>query len=506
MTTIPNLIENAVKNFQDQEAVVDENLRWTFKEYGEQINSATKAFMSKGIEPGDRVAIWAPNAAEWPVAALGAHCAGAVLVPINTRFKGEEASYILNRTSAKILFTVTDFLDTNYVDLLNGVTSQLDIEEIVVLRGSTPNNCTTWEDQVTDNDLCHILFTSGTTGKPKGAMLEHAAVCRSYQTWCEVIGLTSTDRYLVVNPFFHTFGLNAGILACLMTGATLIPHPVFDVPSVMKRIPEEKITMLPGAPTIYQTILNHPELENFDMSSLRLAVTGAAAIPVEMIYGMRERLGFETVVTGYGLTEASGIATMCRHDDDPEIIAKTSGRAIDGVEVLVVDENGSETQAGEPGEVVIRGYNIMRGYLDDPEQTAETIDQDGWLHTGDIGIMDSNGYLDITDRKKDMIITGGFNVYPAEVENSLMSHPEIAQIAIVGAPDERLGEIAVAFVVPAKQTDPTESDLIDWARERIANFKVPRRVIFVENLPTNASGKVLKFELRESINSSKQVD
>ena len=337
-------------------------------------------------------------------------------------------------------------------------------------------------------------------------MLEHAAVCRSYQTWCEVIGLTSTDRYLVINPFFHTFGLNAGILACLMTGATLIPHPVFDVPSVMKRIPEEKITMLPGAPTIYQTILNHPELENFDMSSLRLAVTGAAAIPVEMIYGMRERLGFETVVTGYGLTEASGIATMCRHDDDPEIIAKTSGRAIDGVEVLVVDENGSEVQAGEPGEIVIRGYNVMRGYLDDPEQTAETIDKDGWLHTGDIGVMDRNGYLDITDRKKDMIITGGFNVYPAEVENSLMSHPEISQIAIVGAPDERLGEIAVAFVVPAKQTAPTEADLIIWARERIANFKVPRQVIFVDHLPTNASGKVLKFELRESINSSKQVD
>ena len=524
MATIPHLIENAVKKFQNHEAVVDGNLRWTFKEYEQQIHSATKAFMSKGIEHGDRIAIWAPNAAEWPVAALGAHCAGAVLVPINTRFKGEEANYILSRTSAKILFTVTDFLDTNYVDLLKGASDQLNLEEIVVLRGSTPSNCTTWEEfissgtsvdetdrktrssEVADNDLCHILFTSGTTGKPKGAMLEHAAVCRSYKTWCEVIGLTSTDRYLVINPFFHTFGLNAGILACLMTGATLIPHPVFDVPSVMKRIPEEKITMLPGAPTIYQTILNHPELENFDMSSLRLAVTGAAAIPVEMIYGMRERLGFETVVTGYGLTEASGIATMCRHDDDPEIIAKTSGRAIDGVEVLVVDENGSEVQADEPGEVVIRGYNVMRGYLDDPEQTAETIDKDGWLHTGDIGVMDRNGYLDITDRKKDMIITGGFNVYPAEVENSLMSHPEIGQIAIVGAPDERLGEIAVAFVVPAKQTAPTEADLIIWARERIANFKVPRQVIFVDHLPTNASGKVLKFELRESINSSKQVD
>ena len=291
-----------------------------------------------------------------------------------------------------------------------------------------------------------------------------------------------------------------------MTGATLIPHPVFDVPSVMKRIPEEKISMLPGAPTIYQTILNHPDLENFDMSSLRLAVTGAATIPVDMIYDMREKLSFETVVTGYGLTEASGIATMCRHDDDPEVIAKTSGRAIDGVEVIVVDETGSEVQSGEPGEIIIRGYNIMRGYLDDPEQTAETIDQDGWLRTGDIGVMDANGYLDITDRKKDMIITGGFNVYPAEVENSLMSHPEIGQVAIVGDPDERMGEVAIAFVVPAKNSNPESEEIISWSRERIANFKVPRKVIFVESLPTNASGKVLKFELRERVKDSKQVD
>ena len=524
MTTIPNLVANAVNNFHNHEAVVDEDLRWTFEEYADQINGATKAFISKGIQPGDRIAVWAPNTARWPVAALGAHCAGAVLVPINTRFKGEEAGYILSRTSAKILFTVTDFLDTNYVDLLGDSINQLDLEEIVVLKGSTPSNCTNWEDfinsgvsiselerdarskQVADNDLCHILFTSGTTGKPKGAMLEHAAVCRSYQTWCDVIGLTATDRYLVINPFFHTFGLNAGILACLMTGATLIPHPVFDVPSVMKRIPEEKISMLPGAPTIYQTILNHPDLENFDMSSLRLAVTGAATIPVDMIYDMREKLSFETVVTGYGLTEASGIATMCRHDDDPEVIAKTSGRAIDGVEVIVVDETGSEVQSGEPGEIIIRGYNIMRGYLDDPEQTAETIDQDGWLRTGDIGVMDANGYLDITDRKKDMIITGGFNVYPAEVENSLMSHPEIGQVAIVGAPDERMGEVAIAFVVPAKNSNPESEEIISWSRERIANFKVPRKVIFVESLPTNASGKVLKFELRERVKDSKQVD
>ena len=517
-TTIPELIDDAAKRFAAQEAVVDGNQRWTFADYRDNIHAAARALMARGIGPGDRVAVWAPNAAEWAVAALGVHCSGAALVPINTRFKGHEAGYILERTSACLLFTVTDFLDTDYVDLLATAGQGAGLEETVILRGTVPAGCTAWEDfvadsvlvddeertirsaAVADHDLCHIMFTSGTTGTPKGAMLQHAAVCRSYETWCDVIGLNADDRYLVVNPFFHTFGLNAGILACLMTGATLVPHPVFDVPSVMTRIPEERITMLPGPPAIYQTILNHTDLDDFDMSSLRLAVTGAAAIPVEMIHAMRDRLGFETVVTGYGLTEASGIATMCRHDDDPEVIANTSGRAIDGVEVLVVHD-GQEVARGEPGEVVVRGYNVMAGYLDDPEQTAEAIDADGWLHTGDIGVMDADGYLDITDRVKDMFITGGFNVYPAEVENLMLSHPDIGQVAVVGVPDQRMGEVGVAFVVAAPDAHPDEEAIVAWTRERMANFKVPRRVVVVDTLPTNASGKVLKYELRDRVAS-----
>ena len=517
-TTIPELIDDAAKRFAAQEAVVDSNQRWTFADYRDNIHAAARALMARGIGPGDRVAVWAPNAAEWAVAALGVHCSGAALVPINTRFKGHEAGYILERTSASLLFTVTDFLDTDYVDLLATAGQGAGLEETVILRGTVPAGCTAWEDfvadsvlvddeertirsaAVADHDLCHIMFTSGTTGTPKGAMLQHAAVCRSYETWCDVIGLNADDRYLVVNPFFHTFGLNAGILACLMTGATLVPHPVFDVPSVMARIPEERITMLPGPPAIYQTILNHTDLDDFDMSSLRLAVTGAAAIPVEMIHAMRDRLGFETVVTGYGLTEASGIATMCRHDDDPEVIANTSGRAIDGVEVLVAHD-GQEVARGEPGEVVVRGYNVMAGYLDDPEQTAEAIDADGWLHTGDIGVMDADGYLDITDRVKDMFITGGFNVYPAEVENLMLSHPDIGQVAVVGVPDQRMGEVGVAFVVAAPDAHPDEEAIVAWTRERMANFKVPRRVVVVDTLPTNASGKVLKYELRDRVAS-----
>jgi len=272
---------------------------------------------------------------------------------------------------------------------------------------------------------------------------------------------------------------------------------VFDVPSVMDRVVEERISMLPGPPAIYQSILNHPDLDSFDMSNLRLAVTGAAAVPVEMVRQMRERLGFETIVTGYGLTESTGIATMCRHDDDPETIANTSGRAIPDVEVLVVDDDGNEMPRGEPGEIVIRGYNVMSGYFELPEETVEAIDAEGWLHSGDIGVMDDRGYIQITDRKKDMFIVGGFNAYPAEIENLFLSHPDVGQVAVIGIPDERMGEVGMAFVVPRHDTTPDEAEIIAWARVNMANYKVPRRVRVLDALPMNPAGnKVDKNALR----------
>lgn len=514
-TTICELVDDAAQRFPDLEALVDGDVRWTFPELRDRIRTSARALMASGIEPGDRVAVWAPNIWEWVVAGLGIHMAGGVLVPVNTRFKGREADFILQKSGARILFTVTDFLDTDYVALLRDADGGRSLDEIVVLRGTVPEGTTGFAqfleraDQVAEadgdaraagvsgDDLCHIMFTSGTTGLPKGAMLIHSAICRGFKSWCDVIGLRAGDRYLIVNPYFHAFGLNSGILACLMTGATNIPHAVFDVPSVMARVPEERISMLPGPPAIYQTILNHPDLDSFDMSTLRLAVTGAAAIPVEMILQMRSRLGFENIVTGYGLTEGSGIATMCRHDDDPETIANTSGRAIPDVEVQIVDDDGNEMPRGEPGEIVVRGYNVMLGYLDDPEQTAETIDADGWLHTGDIGVMDEQGNIDITDRKKDMFIVGGFNAYPAEIENIMLAHPQIGQVAVIGMPDDRLGEVAVATVVPAPGAEFSETEVIAWCRGEMANYKVPRRVRFTDALPLNASGKVLKYVLRE---------
>jgi len=352
---------------------------------------------------------------------------------------------------------------------------------------------------VTGEDLSDVIFTSGTTGRPKGAMTTHAQTLRTFATWASIVGLAEGDRYLVVNPFFHTFGYKAGIIACLMQGATIVPEPVFDVDKVLEAVAAQRITVLPGPPTLYQSILDHPRRAEHDLSSLRLAVTGAAVVPVELVKRMRSELTFSTVLTAYGLTESTGTVTMCRQGDDPETIASTSGRAIPGLEVRVVDDKGKELDRGEPGEIVVRGYTVVRGYFEDPEATAQAIDAQGWLHTGDVGIMDDAGNVRITDRKKDMFIVGGFNAYPAEIEGALARHPGVAQAAVIGVPDARMGEVGCAFVVPRSGTDAAglAEELLAWSREQMANYKVPRHVEVTDALPTNASGKVLKTELRE---------
>jgi HIP---CoA ligase len=519
--TTPRLLHSSAERFSAREAIVDvtDGRTLSFAGLATAVHDAARAFLAMGIERGDRVAIWAPNVWEWVVAALGLQSAGAVLVPLNTRFKGREAAYILGKSGAKALVTITGFLETDYVKLLrDAVDVEADLPDlgaIVVLRGEAPEGTTPWPEflaagsavdsalaearaqAVEPGDLSDILFTSGTTGNPKGAMLSHAQTLRAYRDWSDVVGLREHDRYLIVNPFFHAFGYKAGWLSSLMMGATTFPQAVFDPDEVFERIPRDRITVLPGPPTLYQTILNHPGRQEHDLSSLRLAVTGAAAIPVELVVRMRDELTFETIITGYGLTEACGIATMCRYDDDPETIATTSGRAIPGVEVRVVDEQGTEVPRGEPGEVVIRGYNVMRGYLDEPEETAATLDADGWLHTGDVGVMDDRGYLRITDRTKDMFIVGGFNAYPAEIENLFLRNDKVAQVAVVGVPDKRMGEVGMAFVVLRPGASATADELIEWSRAEMANYKAPRFVEIVDELPLNAMGKVLKYELRD---------
>jgi acyl-CoA synthetase (AMP-forming)/AMP-acid ligase II len=470
------------------------------------------------LQPGDRASVWAPNLHQWIVAALGLYSAGGVLVPLNTRFKGAEAAHVLRTSGARLLFTVTDFLDTNYVDLLADAGARDLVEEIVILEGSVPAGSTdqvvSWADflargadvadaevdareaALTGDTMSDIIFTSGTTGAPKGAMLRHGASVRLYASWAEVVGLRHGDRYLLIYPLFHTAGLKSGLLASLLTGTTLLPHPVFDPQTVMQTVQSERVTMLPGPPAIYQTILN-TDVSDYDLSSLRLAVTGAAVVPVELVVQLREELGFDSVVTGYGLTETTGTVAMCRHDDDPEIIAHTSGRPLAGIEMKIVDADGDDVPTGQPGEIVTRGYQVMIGYFDNPEATAEAIDADGWLHTGDVGYVDAQNNVTITDRIKDMFIVGGFNAYPAEIEGLMLEHPDVAQVAIVGVPDERMGEVGMAFVVPTAGHTVDRDQVLTWARAHMANFKAPRYLEVVDALPLNASGKVLKFELRQ---------
>lgn len=525
--TIPRLVADSAIRHAGIPAIEREDGRrgLDFADLGREAERAARAFLAAGLAPGDRVAIWAPNCPEWILAAIGLQSVGGVLVPLNTRFKGGEAAYILNKSRARLLVTVGEFLGTRYLDLLANedlphLERRIDLfapaKEGARAPGATKSSAPqSWADflasgesvapevareralAVRPDDLADILFTSGTTGQPKGVMCTHEQVLRGYASWTEVVGLRRGDRYLVVNPFFHAFGYKSGWLACILRGATCLPHAVFDVPAVLARVARDRISMLPGPPTLYQSILMHPDRQQFDLSCLRLAVTGAAAIPVELVRRMREELGFETVVTGYGLTEACGIATMCRSTDDPETIATTAGRAIDDVEVRCVDPDGKEVPRGSAGEVVIRGYNVMKGYFEDEAQTRETIDREGWLHTGDIGVMDAQGNLRITDRMKDMFINGGFNCYPAEIESILYAHPDVGQAAVIGIPDERMGEVGMAFVVPRPGATPTPESIIAWSREHMANYKVPRRVAIVDALPLNASGKVQKFLLRE---------
>ncbi len=525
--TIPVLLRDTATRFGAAEAIVDAE-RVSFAELAERAIAAAKGCIAAGLRPGDRAAIWAPNLLEWAVTALGIVSAGGVVVPVNTRFKGSEARYILEKAGCRLLFTVRGFLGLDYPGMLGqacGTSPLTALESIIVLReigevaggGELPWAVAEWDaflgagaevDELRvdgaiaalgPGSLSDVIFTSGTTGNPKGVMASHSQTLRVFSTWAETVGLRSGDRYLVVNPFFHTFGYKAGLIAALITGAAVVPMATLDPVALMKTVEEERITVLPGPPTLYTTILDHPERSKYDLTSLRLAVTGAANVPVELIRRMSSELAFETVLTAYGLTEATGTVTMCRQGDSAETIANTSGRAIPGTEVQVVDGTGSVLAPGQPGEVVVRGYNVMAGYLDDPDQTAEAIDLEGWLHTGDIGVMDAEGNLKITDRKKDMFIVGGFNAYPAEIENVLCGHPAVSQAAVIGVPDDRMGEVGMAFVVCRSGTTVSPDELISWSRERIANYKVPRSVKVVDALPVNASGKVVKGELRKLV-------
>ncbi len=518
---IARLALDGSRRFPEAEAVVDGEVRLSYAELAEDALRATRAAIARGINHGDRVAIWAPNGHKWIVAALGALGAGAVIVPVNTRFKGAEAVHVLRTAGVRTLFADNAFLGNGYLPMLHAWLNETgealpELVDTVVLDGDAGND-TPWEeflfdgqavsedvalariDQLGSDDLSDILFTSGTTGLPKGAMSSHGQVLRLFASWNELVGLREGDRYLVATPFFHTFGFKAGWVAALLQGATIVTLPVFDVRLTMESVEREAITFLPGPPALLQAILDSPERSRYDLSSLRTTVTGASDVPVELIRRLRNERIFDTIITGYGLTETNGPASLSRRDDDPETIANFAGRAMPGTELKVVGGGGEEVERGTPGEIVVRGFHVTRGYVGDPQGTATAIDRDGWFHTGDLGIMDHRGYVKITGRIKDMYNVGGFSAYPAEIENLLLGNEKIAHVAVIGVPDRRLGEVGAAFVVPRPGIRLEAQDVIDWARQHMANYKVPRYVEVCESLPVNALGKVLKDELRARI-------
>jgi acyl-CoA synthetase (AMP-forming)/AMP-acid ligase II len=474
--TIPEMVLSAADRFGDAEAVVDGPLRLTFADVVQRIRCAAGAFAEFGVEKGDRVAVWAPNCAEWIIAAFGLLTAGGVLVPVNTRFKPEEAADIIGRSGAKAELVQKGFLGLDYAAPA-GV-PVIDLGSDFLSSGSP------FHRDVAGTDICDIIFTSGTTGRPKGARMNHVQTMRMYEEWATLADLREGDRYLMINPYFHTFGLKAGLIASFLRGATMLPVAAFDIDRVVELIAAEQITMLPGPPTLYHSLLAVDDKDK--LATLRAGVTGAADIPVELVHRIHDELPVQTLMTGYGLTEAGNV-TLSRPGDSFEDVATTAGLPCEDVEVRIADD----------GEVLVRGYGVMQGYLDDPVATAEAIDADGWLHTGDLGSFTESGRLRIVGRKKDMFIVGGFNAYPAEIEGFLLEHHAVAQAAVIGVPDERMGQVGKAFIVLKDGKAAVSGDeLIAWSRDRMAGFKVPRFVEFLQELPLNATGKVMKDQLR----------
>ena len=530
--TVGGLLDHIAGRFPDNDALVyaEQGLRYTYREFNEVCNRVAKGLLRLGIGKGDHVSIWAYNVPEWVILQFATAKLGAVLVTINTSYKSAELEYILGQSDATTLFLVRSFKDTDYIQTLYEVIPELLAAEpgkltseklpclrhVVYIGDGTPAGMLNFMEivalgaDVADAELadieatldCHevinMQYTSGTTGFPKGVMLTHYNIINNGFNIGECMRFTDKDRLCIPVPFFHCFGCVLGVLACVTHGATMVPVEIFDPLKVLRTIEQERCTAVHGVPTMFIAELEHPEFARFDLTSLRTGIMAGSPCPTEVMKRVIRDMHASEITIAYGQTESSPVITQTRTADPIELRVATVGRALPDVEVKITDiETGATLPPGKQGELCTRGYLVMKGYYKMPEETAKALDRDGWLHTGDLAVMDENGYCKITGRIKNMIIRGGENIYPREIEEFLYTHPQISDVQVYGVPDRKYGEQVMAAIVLKKGVTMSEDEVREFCHGRIANYKVPRYIRFVESYPMTASGKIQKFKLRE---------
>ncbi|MBM3687229.1 MAG: AMP-binding protein [Actinobacteria bacterium] len=514
--TISANLRATCAEFPDREALVDcpAGTRWSYAEFLDDVEACAMGLLSLGVAKGDRIGIWAPNRAEWVLTQLGSAMIGAILVTINPAYRTHELEYVLNQSGISVLVSAPSFKTSDYRAMVHEVRPNCpDLREVAFLddpawgalmdagRRSDRAALEVREATLSPDDAINIQYTSGTTGFPKGATLTHRNILNNGFMVGEMIAYTERDRVCIPVPFYHCFGMVMGNLACVSHGSTMvIPAQGFDPGLTLKAVEAERCTSLYGVPTMFIAMLNHEGVDDCDVSSLRTGIMAGSPCPVEVMKQVIERLGMHEVSICYGMTETSPVSTQTARDDSIDRRVSTVGRVHPHVEIKVVDPVSGETlPRGMPGELCTRGYSVMRGYWDQPDKTAEAIDADGWMHTGDIAVMDGEGYVNITGRIKDMVIRGGENIYPREIEEFLYSHPDVLDAQVIGVPDVTYGEELVAWVRlrPDAQTLTAES-LRAFCDGKLAHYKIPRHVKVVEDFPMTVTGKVRKVEMREA--------
>ena len=520
--TVGELLARVAAERPDAVALVSrhQDVRQTWAELTDSVDTVARGLLALGVEPGDRVGIWAPNCAEWTHLQFGAAKVGAILVNVNPAYRPNELAYALAHSGVRILVTAREFKTSDYLAMIAEVRDELPaLERVITIDGERAGGAgdLVWSELldagggVDPVDLaaceatldCHepinIQYTSGTTGNPKGATLTHHNVVNNALSIARVLGYGPEDRVCIPVPLYHCFGMGIGNLGCVSSGATMVyPAPSFEPLATLSAVAEEGCTSLYGVPTMFIGVLEHPQFDEFDLSSLRTGLMAGAPCPVEVMKRVVDDMNAREICIAYGMTETAPVSFLTRPDDDLERRVSTVGTVMPHVEAKVVDpESGETVPPGTPGEVCSKGYLVMQGYWENPEATTEAVDADGWMHTGDLGVMDGSGYLNIVGRIKDMVIRGGENISPAEIEDVLFQHPAVASAQVIGVPDERMGEELMAWVVLREGESASADGIQDFCRERLAHFKVPRYVKFTDEFPMTVTGKIQKFKMRE---------